>query len=612
VVLLVATGVSAFAYRAALINRDQTDYVDHTYTVIQNINDALLTADDLESQYQDFLLAGSAAALAAYNLDLDHTHVQLAGLDELTADSPDQADRWHAIQAKIDALHNNTLLPVIALKEQAAAGQASDAQVIAAARGGNAQRGFLEVHIAFAVAQRAEYQLLAQRTQRAADEEANLTRVLMMGSLVTITIGLTCAALLSASVGQAMKRLAVVAQAIAAGDLSQRIALKRTDEIGLAAEAFDAMASTLQRDIEERAHAQAETESILNAAAEGVYSIDQHGYITMLNPAGERMTGYSRQEAIGKRLHSLLHHSYKDGSPYPVEACPARVAIHDGEMRHVRGEVFWRKDGTSFPVDYTAVPIKTDGALSGAVVTFHDITQVLANDRMKDEFVSVVSHELRTPLTSIRGSLGLLAAGLLGPVPERANRMVEVALNNTDRLIRLVSDILDIERIESGKVAMELRLEDARELVQRSVESINNVAEAAGVKLVSEAESIPLMVDPDRVLQTLTNLLSNAIKFSEPGREVAVEVRRQNGSAVFAVRDEGRGIPADKLDSIFRRFVQVDASDARQKGGTGLGLAIARSIVQQHGGEIWVESVVGEGSTFYFTVPVRADSDRSN
>jgi signal transduction histidine kinase len=180
-----------------------------------------------------------------------------------------------------------------------------------------------------------------------------------------------------------------------------------------------------------------------------------------------------------------------------------------------------------------------------------------------------------------------------------------VALNNTDRLIRLVSDILDIERIESGKVAMELRPEDAREIVQRSVEGINNVAEAAGVKLVSDAESIPLMVDPDRVLQTLTNLLSNAIKFSEPGREVAVEVRRENGSAVFAVRDEGRGIPPDKLEAIFRRFVQVDASDARQKGGTGLGLAIARSIVQQHGGKIWVESTVGEGSTFYFTMPVR-------
>jgi signal transduction histidine kinase len=188
--------------------------------------------------------------------------------------------------------------------------------------------------------------------------------------------------------------------------------------------------------------------------------------------------------------------------------------------------------------------------------------------------------------------------------------MLEVAMRNTDRLIRLVSDILDIERIESGRMPMQLQPENARELVQRSVESITSVADAAGIKLVCRAEPIPLIVDPDKVQQTLTNLLSNAIKFSDRGSEVGVEVERQNGSALFSVRDQGRGIPADKLETIFRRFEQVDPSDSRQKGGTGLGLAIARSIVRMHGGQIWVESTLGRGSTFFFTVPLAEGSSR--
>jgi signal transduction histidine kinase/CheY-like chemotaxis protein len=280
-----------------------------------------------------------------------------------------------------------------------------------------------------------------------------------------------------------------------------------------------------------------------------------------------------------------------------------RATLATGTGREVKDASFRRADGSSFPVEYASTPIVEEGQITGAVVTFRDVTERREVDRLKDEFVSVVSHELRTPLTSIRGSLGLLAAGKLGEVPEKGRRMLEIAVQNTDRLVRLINDILDIERIESGRVTMELRATDAADLAHQAVDVMQAMAEKAGVRLYAWADRQPMEADPDRILQVLTNLLSNAIKFSPPDAEVSVTVIRDGPDVVFRVKDHGRGIPADRLESIFERFQQVDSSDARDKGGTGRGLAICRSIIQQHGGRIWVESVPGEGSTFTFTLP---------
>ncbi|MGH9580809.1 MAG: response regulator, partial [Terriglobales bacterium] len=214
------------------------------------------------------------------------------------------------------------------------------------------------------------------------------------------------------------------------------------------------------------------------------------------------------------------------------------------------------------------------------------------------------------PLTSIRGALGLLTSGLVGALPEKGQRMLEIAVNNTDRLVRLINDILDLERMQSGKVAMQRQLRDADALLTQAIDEMQGMAEKAGVALVvTPRQPLRLWVDPDRIVQTLTNLLSNAIKFSPVGGTVWVGATRQGEEAVVTVRDQGRGIPADKVERVFERFQQVDASDARAKGGTGLGLTICRSIVQQHGGRIWVESRLGEGSTFSFTVPLWQEAE---
>ena len=244
-----------------------------------------------------------------------------------------------------------------------------------------------------------------------------------------------------------------------------------------------------------------------------------------------------------------------------------------------------------------------------------DLRQRTEMDSVKDEFISTVSHELRTPLTSIRGALGLLSAGLMGKVDDKAANLLRIASTNTDRLVRLINDILDLERMSSGSAPLQPRPCSMRDLVLQSVDTMSSMAGAARVSLeiVPEPGDSPMMLeaDPDRIQQVLTNLLSNAIKFSPPGSTVWVRSETRPGELTVRVEDKGRGVPVGKLESIFERFTQVDPADARQKGGTGLGLAICRSIVAQHGGHIWAERndarVPSEpGTTFGVRLP-RAD-----
>ena len=232
-------------------------------------------------------------------------------------------------------------------------------------------------------------------------------------------------------------------------------------------------------------------------------------------------------------------------------------------------------------------------------------------DSIKDEFISTVSHELRTPLTSIRGALGLLTAGRMGTVDAKAQNLLRIALTNTDRLIRLINDILDLERMESGRAPLQVRRCSLRELVQQAIETMMPLADSAEVRLELILMALPEAMffdgDPDRMLQVLTNLLSNAIKFSPSETRVEVRVEADSTSIVLRVSDEGRGIPLEQLDQVFDRFQQVEQADSRQKGGTGLGLAICRTIVQQHNGAIWAESNEhqgrGAGASLVFTLP---------
>jgi PAS domain S-box-containing protein len=342
-------------------------------------------------------------------------------------------------------------------------------------------------------------------------------------------------------------------------------------------------------------------EVLLDAVADGICGLDRNGQVSFANPAAARMLGADGASLTGKSVHELLHGS----APKKLacgEDCPLRRNALLPRASAGEDNIF-RADGASFPAEYALTPIPDQGRYSGSVLSFRDISQRYALDRLKDEFISTVSHELRTPLTSIRGALGLLSSGILSDLSDKASNLLRIALTNSDRLVRLINDILDLERIQSGREPLAFRAVQLGEIVRQSIDGMQPVAEAAGVQLIHDTTQVEIGADPDRLLQVLTNLLSNAVKFSPPNSAVSVMMRPGITGVTLSVIDQGRGIPADKLEAIFGRFQQVDASDSRQKGGSGLGLAICRTIVLQHSGRIWAERNPVRGSTFRVFLP---------
>ncbi|MBD2298575.1 response regulator [Nostoc sp. FACHB-190] len=384
-------------------------------------------------------------------------------------------------------------------------------------------------------------------------------------------------------------------------ELELRVA-ERTAELITVNRQLQSELDKRQRIEEELRVSQVKLARILDIADDAIISIDSNQSITLFNQGAEKIFGYTAQEVIGQKLDILLPLRFTQAHRQHVSdfGKSANLARRMGERRELFGK---RRDGSEFPAEASISKLNM-GEESYYTVILRDVTERKQVERMKDEFVSVVSHELRTPLTSIHGSLGMLTSGLLKADSEPGKRLLQIAIDSSDRLVRLINDILDIERIESGKVKMAREICNLDELIQSAVNTIQTLANKQGVKLAISSLSVMLWADPDRIVQTLTNLLSNAIKFSVNGATVWLEIQQQQNEVLLSVKDTGRGIPEDKLESIFERFQQVDSSDSRNHDGTGLGLAICKSIVQQHGGRIWVESTLGEGSTFYFTLPI--------
>ncbi len=391
-------------------------------------------------------------------------------------------------------------------------------------------------------------------------------------------------------------------------DLEKTVAC-RTEELTKANKELLAAKNAAEKTAEVNVRLARESALILNNATDGILGIGLDNRATFINPAGSRMLGMTLSELQETSIHAAIHHSYPDGTPWPEADCSINLEIRKGKNFGSLHDTFWRPDGTSFPVEYSSQPMFDEGGTHvGVVVIFRDVTERRAVERLKSEFVSTVSHELRTPLTSIRGALGLLGSGLLGTIGDKGKRMLEIAVSNTDRLVRLINDILDIERIGSGKSELTRGHVDAHAVMVQAFEGVLSMADQAGVRLAIEPASGDLWGDADRIVQTLTNLLGNAIKFSPRDTTVTVSGAANGSEFVFCVSDQGRGVPEEKLDTIFERFSQVDASDSRDKGGSGLGLAICQSIVQAHGGRIWAEKNEPAGSRFQFTIPLAAPS----
>ncbi|MGL5059494.1 MAG: PAS domain S-box protein [Microcoleus sp.] len=363
----------------------------------------------------------------------------------------------------------------------------------------------------------------------------------------------------------------------------------------------------LQIELQERKQAEAtilEAErrwrSLLENVQLIVVGLDRTGNVNYINPFFLKLTGYTYPEVLGK---NWFENFLPSSSQRSIQTILSEVMTENAHPYYRNSLVTKSGDERFIAWNNTALQ-DSEGNIIGNISIGEDITERKKIEQIKDEFIGIVSHELRTPLTAIQMSLGLIKTGVYDKKPEKARRMIEIALLDTNRLVNLLNDILDLERLDSGRVVIEKTVCQASDLMQRAVDGIQAIATQQQISLIVTPTDVEVKASADAIVQTLTNLISNAIKFSPADSTIFLAAEHQADCVLFQVSDRGRGIPADKLELIFGRFQQVDASDSREKGGTGLGLAICQSIIERHGGKIWVESVLGEGSTFFFTLPL--------
>lgn len=352
--------------------------------------------------------------------------------------------------------------------------------------------------------------------------------------------------------------------------------------------------------------------SVLDHIQMIVIELDKDGFVEYINPFFQKISQFMPKEVIGK--HWITHFT------------PSSVAADLDEVFHEvlteKSSEYYvnpvlTKSGEQRMVAWRNSVLKNNwGQTIGVIAIGEDITERYHLERMKSQFLSMVSHELRTPLTTIQASLSLLKEKVIDANSEEGETTIDIATEGVDRLVRLVSDILDLERLRSGKLRLTKDYYSVQKILKNAIAQVQELAKQANIEIRVSSPDFCLYVDQDRLIQVLINLLSNGLKFSPPHSHIDLFVEKviledllQTSPmdwVKFTVRDLGRGIPPQCLKSIFEPFQQVDASDAREKGGTGLGLAICRDIIQGHGGKIWVESVLGRGSSFYFTLPLMA------
>jgi PAS domain S-box-containing protein len=567
VIVLIAC-VSAFVvyrYSQKLISADQ--WVEHTQIVLSQLVQVRTSMRKMNEASYWAILSGDTSAVQRYINDENKTDIILDQLVELTSDNPVQRPRLLAIR---NLIHQYVTAAAVTLKGKDVGAKNSNMRV--------------EYSLSQAV--------FAQLDATAAEENRLLVirnQTMESGARETIML------LLFFSCG------VLVLVCFSAYTIFSYLK-ERQEKEKLEKQQADAVLEGKIR-----------LDATLATMAEGLAHVDSNGNLIYLNAAGERFLGYKVEDLRGRNMHDCVHWRDADGNPRSRDDCSVHAAVKSGEPVNNHDDVFVCADNSLLPVSVCSAPYIVDGVITGAVVTFRDITgqkqleaeRKLAQTRVS-EFYSTVSHELRTPLTSIRGALGLIAGGKAGVLSDKANQLVQIARSECDRLIRLINEILELRKIEAGKLEFNLEPLSCRALVNDTILSIKNLSDTANIEIDSDfsQDEQTIFSDRDRFMQVLTNLLGNAIKFSPAGGKISVSVSRgASGMVRFAVKDNGSGIAADQLPKLFGKFQQLDSSDSRPKGGTGLGLAISKGIVEELGGQIGVESVVNQGSTFWFELP---------
>ncbi|MBM3457023.1 MAG: HAMP domain-containing protein [Armatimonadetes bacterium] len=421
-----------------------------------------------------------------------------------------------------------------------------------------------------------------------------------------LCLALILATVTARSMVRPMDRLVRGTQALAAGRYEERIQVRGHDELARLGMAFNDMASAIERGQSDLqlshdtlSAEKARLEAITNASPDGLIMLEELGRIVFLNPAAARLLNIPR-ERLPEAPFDLP--SLPEEHSQALRRCLAEAenaeGVHEFEFQEPQRQVLQLRE----------VQVRTrSGRSYGRLIHLHDITRERIIDEMKSDFISLVSHELRTPLTSILGFSSYLLTGKLGAVGDVQRQALESIHRQARRLSAIISDFLDVSRIESGKIEMKKEPVSIADITSRVIEDLRPQAQEKAVRVstVLEGEETQLLAlgDEPRIAQVFTNLVGNALKFTEREGEIEVRLVRQNGDLLCRVRDTGCGIPQDELDKVFDRFYQVEKVVNRKTGGTGLGLAIVKNIVEAHGGRIWIESELGLGTQVSFTIP---------
>jgi PAS domain S-box-containing protein len=349
-----------------------------------------------------------------------------------------------------------------------------------------------------------------------------------------------------------------------------------------------------------REHAElSKNQAILEGIADGVIVFDKNGKAIVANPAIGQIIGRPSEEILGLEIEALMGEQVSEEDRGMISQL-----LRDRELHHPSVKFAW---GTkTLSVSFASVHAQ-EGEVTGTVAVFRDFTREAEVDRMKSDFVSIVSHELRTPLTSIKGYLDLVLIGASGPINKQQGSFLEIAKANAERLHALVSDLLDLSRIESGKVDLDLQVVSLPEIIDQVVDTVRNGFDERNLALTLDvpADLPEIFGDPGRIAQIVTNLLGNAYKYTREGG-ATIRARLVKDALQISVTDTGVGITKENQEKLFTRFFRADDTMVRQQPGTGLGLSITKSLIEMHGGQIWVDSKPGQGSTFSFTLPLPA------
>jgi PAS domain S-box-containing protein len=433
-----------------------------------------------------------------------------------------------------------------------------------------------------------------------------------------------------------VRRLSEGVEIVGAGNLDYKIGIKSKDELGQLGRAFDRMSGDLKKktlELEEKIQKadrdrratlylvedlnetvkdlKATTISrqwfatTLASIGDAVIATDTKGFITFINPVAQTLTGWKQEEANGKLLKEVFK-IINEQTREPVED-PVAKAIREGTVVGLANHtVLIAKDGRETPIDDSAAPIKNQrGELTGVVLIFRDVTERRKINQMKDDFLAMASHELRTPLTIIKGGIENVLDEINGKINEAQKQTLSIVKNNTDRLARLINNILDLDKIEAGKIEFKPAAVKLSKIIDEAIKEFDNKAKEKKIVLTADLAGKPLLVfaDADRLQEILDNLIGNAIKFTGEGGRISIEGRELENMVEISVMDNGRGIDKEDIPKLFSKFTQFARAVGPGSKGTGLGLAITKGLVELQGGKIWAESEPGKGSKFTFSIP---------